>query len=288
MIRIPGYTEEEKLHIAQRFLVPRQMEEHAITDKHLRLSDGTVRRIVREYTHEAGVRNLEREIANIARKVPRRLSEGQTAKWSPKPADLDAILGPPRFDFGLAETEDQVGAVTGVAVSEYGGDVMTVEAIVVPGKGDFTLTGQLGKVMEESARAAWSYARAHAASYDVARNRIEDNSVHIHVPAGAIPKDGPEEQEGPGGRPAGSPFRDQGGPGGSRRGGAGRGSDAATRPGGSGHDLGLSLPRASRSGPAGGTATCTAVPPACHNRQIPIARPKSQRDNAGSFISALI
>ncbi|HXA41325.1 MAG TPA: endopeptidase La [Candidatus Solibacter sp.] len=191
VIRIPGYTEEEKLHIAQRFLVPRQMEEHAITDKHLKLSDATVRRIVREYTHEAGVRNLEREIANIARKVPRRLSEGETAKWAPKPADLDAILGPPRFDFGLAETEDQVGAVTGVAVSEYGGDVMTVEAIVVPGKGDFTLTGQLGKVMEESARAAWSYARAHAASYDVARNRIEDNSVHIHVPAGAIPKDGP-------------------------------------------------------------------------------------------------
>jgi ATP-dependent Lon protease len=191
LIRIPGYTEDEKLHIAQRFLVPRQMEEHAITEKHLKLSDATVRRLVREYTHEAGVRNLEREIANIARKVPRRLSEGETAKWSPKPADLEAILGPPRFEFGLAETEDQVGAVTGVAVSEYGGDVMTVEAIVVPGKGDFTLTGQLGKVMEESARAAWSYARVHAAQYDVALARIEDNSVHIHVPAGAIPKDGP-------------------------------------------------------------------------------------------------
>ena len=191
LIRIPGYTEDEKLHIAQRFLVPRQMEEHAITEKHLKLSDATVRRLVREYTHEAGVRNLEREIANIARKVPRRLSEGENAKWSPKPADLEVILGPPRFEFGLAETEDQVGAVTGVAVSEYGGDVMTVEAIVVPGKGDFTLTGQLGKVMEESARAAWSYARAHAAQYDVALARIEDNSVHIHVPAGAIPKDGP-------------------------------------------------------------------------------------------------
>ena len=191
VIRIPGYTEDEKLHIAERFLVPRQMEEHAITQKHLTLGTTTLRRIVREYTHEAGVRNLEREIANVARKVPRRLSEGETRKWSPKPAELEVILGPPRFDFGLAETEDQVGAVTGVAVSEYGGDVMTVEAIVVPGKGDFTLTGQLGKVMEESARAAWSYARVHAARFEVARNRIEDNSVHIHVPAGAIPKDGP-------------------------------------------------------------------------------------------------
>ncbi|MEA2645793.1 MAG: ATP-dependent Lon protease [Chloroflexota bacterium] len=191
LIRIPGYTEEEKLHIAERFLVPRQLEEHAITGRHLGIRAPTLRRIIREYTHEAGVRNLEREIANIARKVPRRLSEGETRKLSPKPDDLEAILGPPRYDFGLAETEDQVGAVTGVAVNEYGGDVMTVEAIVVPGKGDFTLTGQLGKVMEESARAAFSYARVHAARFEVAKARIEENSIHIHVPAGAIPKDGP-------------------------------------------------------------------------------------------------
>ena len=191
LIRIPGYTEEEKLHIAERFLVPRQLEEHAITGRHLALRTATLRRMIREYTHEAGVRNLEREIANIARKVPRRLSEGETRRFSPKPDDLEGILGPPRFDFGLAETEDQVGAVTGVAVSEYGGDVMTVEAIVVPGKGDFTLTGQLGKVMEESARAAFSYAKVHAGRFEVAKSRIEDNSIHIHVPAGAIPKDGP-------------------------------------------------------------------------------------------------
>jgi ATP-dependent Lon protease len=191
VIRIPGYTEEEKLHIAKRFLVPRQLQEHGITARHLSLSDATLRRIIREFTHEAGVRSLEREIANVARKVPRRLSEGEKARFSPRPADLEGILGPPRFDFGLAETEDQVGAVTGVAVSEWGGDVMTVEAIVVPGVGDFTLTGQLGKVMEESARAAWSYARVHAARFNVEASRIKDNSVHIHVPAGAIPKDGP-------------------------------------------------------------------------------------------------
>jgi ATP-dependent Lon protease len=191
LIRLPGYTEEEKLHIARRFLLPRQLEEHGITDKHMKLGDETIRRIVREYTHEAGVRNLEREIANIARKVPRRLAEGKSRRFMPKPDDLETLLGPPRFDFGLAETEDQVGAVTGVSVSEYGGDVLTVEAIVVPGKGEFTLTGQLGKVMEESARAAWSYARVHAARFEVVQSRIEENSVHIHVPAGAIPKDGP-------------------------------------------------------------------------------------------------
>jgi ATP-dependent Lon protease len=191
LIRLPGYTEEEKLHIAKRFLVPRQLEEHAISEKNLALGDETLRRVIREYTHEAGVRNLEREIANVARKVPRRLSEGQKRKFAPKPSDLDTILGPPRFDFGLAETEDQVGAVTGVAVSEYGGDVMTVEAIVVPGKGDFTLTGQLGKVMEESARAAFSYAKVHAGRFEVDRSRLEENLIHIHVPAGAIPKDGP-------------------------------------------------------------------------------------------------
>ncbi|HEV1997080.1 MAG TPA: endopeptidase La, partial [Candidatus Dormibacteraeota bacterium] len=191
VIRIPGYTEEEKLHIAKRYLVPRQLEEHGITARHLGLTDATLRRVVREYTHEAGVRSLEREIANIARKVPRRLSEGETRKFAPKPADLEGILGPPRYDFGLAETEDQVGAVTGVAVNEYGGDVMTVEALVVPGEGDFTLTGQLGKVMEESARAAWSYARVHSARFEVDPRRLKENSVHIHVPAGAIPKDGP-------------------------------------------------------------------------------------------------
>jgi ATP-dependent Lon protease len=191
LIRIPGYTEDEKLHIAKRYLVPRQMEEHAISARNLDIPDITLRKLIREYTHEAGVRNLEREIANIARKVPRRLSEGNRRKFAPKPADLETIIGPPRFDFGLAETEDQVGAVTGVAVNEYGGDVMTVEAIVVPGKGDFTLTGQLGKVMEESARAAFSYAKVHAGRYEVDRSRLEDNSIHIHVPAGAIPKDGP-------------------------------------------------------------------------------------------------
>jgi ATP-dependent Lon protease len=191
IIRLPGYIEEEKLHIAQKFLVPRTLKEHGITDEHLRFPDETVRALIREYTHEAGVRNLEREIANIARKIPRRLAEGKTDRVEPKPEDLPTYLGPSRFEFGLAEETDLVGAATGVSVSEYGGDVITVEALVMEGKADFVMTGQLGKVMEESARAALSYARAHAGDYRLNGEFFDAHMVHIHVPAGAIPKDGP-------------------------------------------------------------------------------------------------
>jgi len=191
IIRLPGYTEEEKMHIAQQFLVPRQLREHGLTDDNLEFPDPALRTLIREYTHEAGVRNLEREIANICRKIPRRIAEGHTEKVSVQPQDLLGYLGPSRFEFGLAEQEDQVGAVTGVAVNEYGGDVMTVEAIIMEGKGDFVLTGQIGKVMEESARAALSYARAHARRLGVKTGFFEDHFMHIHVPAGGIPKDGP-------------------------------------------------------------------------------------------------
>jgi ATP-dependent Lon protease len=191
IIRLPGYTEEEKMHIARHFLAPRQLREHGLTEDNLELPEATLRTLIREYTHEAGVRNLEREIANIARKIPRRIAEGQTEKVMVQPADLTTYLGPPRFEFGVAELEDQVGAVTGVAVNEYGGDVMTVEAIAMNGRGEFALTGQIGKVMEESARAAVSYARAHAAELGVRPAFFDEHFFHIHVPAGAIPKDGP-------------------------------------------------------------------------------------------------
>jgi len=191
VIRLPGYTEDEKMHIAQQFLVPRQLREHGLTEDNLELPEATLRVLIREYTHEAGVRNLEREIANIARKIPRRIAEGETEKVIVKPEDLFAYLGPSRFEFGVAELEDQVGAATGVAVNEYGGDVMTVEAIAMQGRGEFALTGQIGKVMEESARAAVSYARAHALELGVKPAFFDENFFHIHVPAGAIPKDGP-------------------------------------------------------------------------------------------------
>ena len=191
IIRLPGYTEVEKMHIAKQFLVPRQVREHGLTEENLEFAEDALHTLIREYTHEAGVRNLEREIANICRKIPRRIAEGDTQKVIVKPEDLLAYIGPSRFEFGVAELEDQVGAVTGVAVNEYGGDVMTVEAIAMEGKGEFALTGQIGKVMEESARAAVSYARAHAEDLGVKPQWFDEHFFHIHVPAGAIPKDGP-------------------------------------------------------------------------------------------------
>src|SRR5438094_424857 len=147
VIRLPGYTEDEKMHIAQQFLVPRQLREHGLTEENLELPEPTLRVLIREYTHEAGVRNLEREIANIARKIPRRIAEGETEKVTVNPEDLFAYLGPSRFEFGIAELEDQVGAATGVAVNEYGGDVMTVEAVAMQGRGELALTRHIGNVM---------------------------------------------------------------------------------------------------------------------------------------------
>src|SRR3989442_1588399 len=153
IIRLPGYTEEEKLHIAQKYLLPRQLREHGLTPDNLDLPAETLRALIREYTHEAGVRSLEREIANICRKIPRRIVEGQTEKVVVAPAELGGYLGPTRFEFGIAEAEDHVGAATGVAVNEYGGDVMTVEGTVTEGKEDFFLTRHKGKGTEQSARA---------------------------------------------------------------------------------------------------------------------------------------
>ncbi len=191
IIRLPGYTEVEKMHIAKQFLVPRQLREHGLTEENLEFAEDALHTLIREYTHEAGVRNLEREIANICRKIPRRIAEGETEKVVVTPEDLMGYIGPSRFEFGVAELEDQVGAATGVAVNEYGGDVMTVEAIAMEGKGEFALTGQIGKVMEESARAAVSYARAHAEDLGIKPEWFDEHFFHIHVPAGAIPKDGP-------------------------------------------------------------------------------------------------
>jgi ATP-dependent Lon protease len=229
VIRLPGYTEDEKLHIAKGYLVPRQLRQHGLmpdkkaeaaeadakdgkaepataeakvpeanvaetttAESRLIITDDVLRELVRRYTREAGVRNLEREIGTICRKVARTIAEGKADKVEVNVETLNEYLGPQRFDFGLAEEEDQVGAVTGVSVSEHGGDVLTVEATVIDGKDqDFMLTGQIGKVMEESARAALSYVRSHQAEFGVPKGFFEDHAIHIHVPAGAIPKDGP-------------------------------------------------------------------------------------------------
>jgi ATP-dependent Lon protease len=194
IIRLPGYTEDEKMHIATGFLLPKQLKQHGLEAGKLVMGDATLLKLVREYTREAGVRNLEREIGTINRKVARAIAEGKAETVEVKPEDLDKYLGPERFEYGLAEKEDQIGAATGVSVSEHGGDVLTVEATIMDQgskQEEFVLTGQIQKVMEESAIAALSYVRAHYAELGVPKGFFKDHAMHIHVPAGAIPKDGP-------------------------------------------------------------------------------------------------
>ncbi len=191
IIQLPGYTEQEKLEIGKRFLVPKQMTNHGLKEKHIAITDEAMVELVRSYTHEAGVRNLEREIANIMRKVARQVAEGRTRKVVVDKKKLLDFLGPNRFEYGELEAEDQVGAATGLVVTEVGGDVVSVEVTRMEGKEDFILTGQLGEVMRESARAGLSWTRAHATELGIPREVFEKNTLHIHVPAGAIPKDGP-------------------------------------------------------------------------------------------------
>ena len=194
IIRLPGYTEDEKMHIATGYLLPRQLKQHGLENGRLILTEAALKDMARLYTREAGVRNLEREIGTICRKVARQIAEHKTESVTVDAADLPTYLGPERFDFGLAEEEDQVGAVTGVSVSEAGGDVLTVEATIMDQGSkteELVLTGQIQKVMEESARAALSYVRAHQAELGVPKGFFKDHAMHIHVPAGAIPKDGP-------------------------------------------------------------------------------------------------
>jgi ATP-dependent Lon protease len=191
MIQLPGYTQREKVEIARRFLVPKQMDNHGLSAKHIEITDETLVDLVQAFTKEAGVRNLEREIANIMRKVARQVAEGRKRKTVVDAKKLAEYLGPPRFEYGELEAEDQTGSATGLVVTEVGGDVVAVEVTRMEGKEDFILTGQLGDVMRESARAALSWIRTHARELGIEREVFEKNTLHIHVPAGAIPKDGP-------------------------------------------------------------------------------------------------
>jgi len=191
VIHFPGYIEEEKVHIAKQFLIPRQLEENGLTPERLGFSEKAIRHIIREYTYEAGVRNLEREIANICRKVVRRIAEEKKAPRHVTIQSLLRYLGPPQFTFGLAEKEDEIGVATGIAWTEAGGDLLNVEVTLMEGKGGLILTGQLGDVMQESAQAALSYARSHAKELGIADYEFDKLDIHIHVPEGAIPKDGP-------------------------------------------------------------------------------------------------
>jgi ATP-dependent Lon protease len=191
VIQLPGYTQLEKVEIGKRFLVPKQLTNHGLTEKHVEITDEAFVTLVQAYTHEAGVRNLERELANVFRKVARQVAEGRKRKTVVDTRKLVQFLGPPRFEYGELEAEDQTGAATGLVVTEVGGDVVAVEVTKMEGKEDFILTGQLGDVMKESARAALSWIRSNETRLGIEREVFEKNTLHIHVPAGAIPKDGP-------------------------------------------------------------------------------------------------
>jgi len=191
VIELPGYTEEEKLRIGLDFLVPKQRKFHGIEEDQLTLTEAATRLLVREYTREAGVRQLEREIASICRKLARRFVESGPEQVTVDAPDVSAYLKAPRFDWGLAEENDEIGVATGLSVSEYGGDVMSVEVTLMDGKPNFILSGQLGDVMQESARAAMSYVHSRARDLGINPNAFESHAIHVHVPAGAIPKEGP-------------------------------------------------------------------------------------------------
>jgi len=191
ILHLPGYIEEEKLQIALRHLIPKQLEENALNSKLIDFNKGAIQKITSLYTREAGVRNLEREIATVCRKVVRKVAEGRRGLTKITPQNLESFLGPPRVFRDQLLQNDRVGVATGLAWTETGGDILFVEATKMKGKGQLVLTGSLGEVMKESAHAALSYARAHAGDLHIDAQIFAENDFHIHIPEGAIPKDGP-------------------------------------------------------------------------------------------------
>jgi ATP-dependent Lon protease len=192
VIELPGYIEEEKLEIARRFLLPRQRAQNGIAGIELELPEATLRGLIRSYTREAGVRNLEREIGSLCRKVARRVAEeGLAGPVGIAPEDLQELLGPVKFEPEIAERTGQPGVAVGLAWTPAGGDILFVESTRMPGKGELKLTGSLGEVMRESAEAARSWLRSHARAFALEREAFEKTDVHVHVPAGGVPKDGP-------------------------------------------------------------------------------------------------
>jgi len=191
VIELPGYTDEEKMEIAVRHLWPKKLKEHGLTEEQLKITRTVIRRIVNEYTREAGVRNLERELATICRKSARQIVEGAAVPLKIDARNLEKYLGAPRFHYGKMEEENEVGVTTGLAVTEAGGDILKIEAIITGGKGNLILTGHLGDVMKESAQAGITYIRSRSDALKIPPNFYRLNDIHIHIPEGAIPKDGP-------------------------------------------------------------------------------------------------
>jgi len=192
VIRLSGYTEDEKVNIATKYLIPKQLESHGLKENEISFREAAIRDVIRYYTREAGVRNLEREIANICRKVVKKiLLKPETRQTSISPKRLEDLLGVKRYRFGRAEDEDRIGQVTGLAWTEVGGDLLTIEAAVLPGKGKATTTGQLGDVMKESIEAAMTVVRSRSKVLNIEPEFYKEHDFHIHVPEGATPKDGP-------------------------------------------------------------------------------------------------
>ena len=191
VINLPGYTTEEKMVIAREFLIPKQLTDHGLTDKNIEITRPAVSTMINRYTSEAGVRNLERSIAGVCRKVAREVVSGRTRRMTIAPHRLDDLLGPPKFKPDEGHKESLIGVANGLAWTEVGGVLLTIEVITMPGKGNLNLTGQLGDVMQESARAALSYARSNAQALGIPVDFRDKLDLHIHIPKGAIPKDGP-------------------------------------------------------------------------------------------------
>jgi ATP-dependent Lon protease len=191
IIRLEGYTEDEKVEIAKRHLIPKQMEAHGVKPEELTFTDEGLKAMIRHYTREAGVRTLERELAKVARKTLRQILEGKAEKVELSPANLSEFLGVRKYRYGVGEEEDQIGAVTGLAWTEVGGELLTIEAVTVPGKGQIKTTGKLGEVMQESVQAAMSFVKARSPSFGVKPSVFARKDIHVHLPEGAVPKDGP-------------------------------------------------------------------------------------------------
>jgi ATP-dependent Lon protease len=191
IIRLEGYTEDEKVEIATRHLIAKQIESHGLREGELVFTEGGLRSLIQHYTREAGVRTLEREIAKVARKVLRRILEGKVERVELTADNISEYSGVRRFRHGMGEEEDQIGAVTGLAWTEVGGELLTIEAVTVPGKGQIKTTGKLGEVMQESVQAAFSFVKARSPSYGVKPSVFGRKDIHVHLPEGAVPKDGP-------------------------------------------------------------------------------------------------
>ncbi len=191
VIRIPGYTEDEKINIANKYLLPKQIKENGVKNEELDLVDGTIKEIIRSYTRESGVRNLEREISKVARKVVKKVVSGEEKKVIVNDANVHDFLGVKKFKYGEVESEDKIGIVTGLAWTEFGGEILKIETVHMPGKGRMQITGKLGDVMQESVKAAKSFVRSKSLEYGIIPPIFEKKDFHIHVPEGATPKDGP-------------------------------------------------------------------------------------------------